>query len=147
MTFQHRAGVRPYTSSFDLAKPCVFDKQSPGPFLCAPQSGGPFSRSYRTNLPSSLAMDHSSTFGYSPRLPVSVYGTGGRYLMLRSFSWKSAYTYYPIVRKRSVLSGFGINYGFSCNLYTYFPLTHYSVSGRCFHYSVTPSQYRSVLEY
>ena len=34
LTFRHRAGVRPYTSSFDLAKPCVFDKQSPGPFLC-----------------------------------------------------------------------------------------------------------------
>ena len=34
LTFQHRAGVRPYTSSYDLAKPCVFVKQSPGPFLC-----------------------------------------------------------------------------------------------------------------
>src|SRR3990170_7166879 len=34
LTFQHRAGVRPYTSSFDFAKPCVFVKQSPGPFLC-----------------------------------------------------------------------------------------------------------------
>ena len=34
LTFQHRAGVRPYTSSFDLAKPYVCDKQSPGPFLC-----------------------------------------------------------------------------------------------------------------
>ena len=34
LTFRHRAGVRPYTSSFDLAKPCVFDKQSPGPFHC-----------------------------------------------------------------------------------------------------------------
>ena len=34
LTFQHRAGVRPYTSSFDLAEPCVFDKQSPGPIHC-----------------------------------------------------------------------------------------------------------------
>ena len=34
LTFQHRAGVRPYTSSRDFAKPYVFDKQSPGPFLC-----------------------------------------------------------------------------------------------------------------
>ena len=31
LTFRHRAGVRPYTSSFDLAESCVFDKQSPGP--------------------------------------------------------------------------------------------------------------------
>ena len=34
LTFQHRAGVSPYTSSFDLAETCVFAKQSPGPFLC-----------------------------------------------------------------------------------------------------------------
>ena len=34
LTFRHRAGVRPYTSSFDLAESCVFDKQSPGPFHC-----------------------------------------------------------------------------------------------------------------
>ena len=36
----------------------------------------PFSRSYRVMLPSSLATTHSSTLGFSPRLPVSVYGTG-----------------------------------------------------------------------
>ena len=65
----------------------------------------PLSRSYRVNLPSSLAMIHSSTFGYSPRLPVSVCGTGTIYLKLRGFSWKSVYSHYPIVRKRSVLSG------------------------------------------
>ena len=35
-----------------------------------------FSRSYAVNLPSSLAMIHSSTLGYSPHPPVSVYGTG-----------------------------------------------------------------------
>ena len=34
LTFRHRAGVSPYTSSFDLAETCVFDKQSPGPILC-----------------------------------------------------------------------------------------------------------------
>ena len=34
LTFQHRAGVSPYTSSFDLAESCVFDKQLPGPFHC-----------------------------------------------------------------------------------------------------------------
>ena len=36
----------------------------------------PFSRSYGVNLPSSLAVIHSSTLGYSPHPPVSVYGTG-----------------------------------------------------------------------
>ena len=34
LTFQHWAGVSPYTSSFDLAETCVFAKQSPGPILC-----------------------------------------------------------------------------------------------------------------
>ena len=34
LTFQHRAGVRPYTSSCDFAEPCVFSKQSPPPGLC-----------------------------------------------------------------------------------------------------------------
>ena len=34
VTFQHRAGVSPYTSSFDLAETCVFAKQSLGPILC-----------------------------------------------------------------------------------------------------------------
>ena len=34
LTFRHRAGVSPYTSSFDLAETCVFGKQSLGPFHC-----------------------------------------------------------------------------------------------------------------
>ena len=37
--------------------------------------GHPFSLSYGANLPSSLARILSSTLGFSPRLPVSVYGT------------------------------------------------------------------------
>ena len=36
LTFRHRAGVRPYTSSCDFAEPCVFSKQSPPPGLCHP---------------------------------------------------------------------------------------------------------------
>src|SRR5437660_3070174 len=36
LTFRHRAGVRPYTSSCDFAEPCVFGKQSPPPLLCPP---------------------------------------------------------------------------------------------------------------
>ena len=34
VTFQHRAGVRPYTSPYGFAESCVFDKQSLGPFRC-----------------------------------------------------------------------------------------------------------------
>ena len=33
LTFQHRAGVRPYTSSYEFAESCVFGKQSL-PLLC-----------------------------------------------------------------------------------------------------------------
>ena len=39
LTFQHRAGVSPYTSSFDLAETCVFAKQLPGPIHCGSFSG------------------------------------------------------------------------------------------------------------
>ena len=45
----------------------------------------PFSRSYGVNLPSSLTVIHSSTLGYSPRPPVSVYGTGNIYYNLEDF--------------------------------------------------------------
>ena len=38
LTFRHRAGVRPYTSSCDLAESCVFGKQSLPPIHCGPQS-------------------------------------------------------------------------------------------------------------
>ncbi len=31
LTFQHRAGVSPYTASYDFAGTCVFGKQSLGP--------------------------------------------------------------------------------------------------------------------
>ena len=41
LTFQHRAGVSPYTSSFDLAETCVFGKQSLGPFHCGLFSEAP----------------------------------------------------------------------------------------------------------
>ena len=34
LTFEHRAGVTPYTSSCELAKCCVFGKQSGGTLCC-----------------------------------------------------------------------------------------------------------------
>ena len=79
----------------------------------------PFSRSYRVNLPNSLAMTHSSTFGYSPRPPVSVYGTGSPYLMLSGFSWKSASPHCHLFRRISVLSRFSTSVGFASQTYTF----------------------------
>ena len=46
-----------------------------------------FSLSYGCNLPSSLTRVFPRTLGFSPRLPVSVYGTGGS-VLARSFSWQ-----------------------------------------------------------
>ena len=79
----------------------------------------PFSRSYRVILPNSLAMTHSSTFGYSPRPPVSVYGTGCHHLMLSGFSWKSASPRCHISRSLCVLSPFSRNMGFASRPYTF----------------------------
>ena len=79
----------------------------------------PFSRSYRVNLPNSLAMTHSSTFGYSPRPPVSVYGTGCHYLMLSGFSWKSASPRCHISRSLCVLSRLSSTAGFASRSFTF----------------------------
>ena len=65
LTFQHRAGVSPYTSSCDFTRTCVFSKQSLLTGLCDPPplprvgftgGGPPFSRSYGGILPSSLTI-------------------------------------------------------------------------------------------
>ena len=50
LTFRHRAGVSPYTSSFDLAETCVFAKQSPGPILCGSISRAPLLPKLRGQL-------------------------------------------------------------------------------------------------
>ena len=50
LTFRHRAGVSPYTSSFDLAETCVFDKQLPGPILCGSLSRAPLIPKLRGQL-------------------------------------------------------------------------------------------------
>ena len=76
LTFQHRAGVSPYTSSFDFAQTCVFAKQSPGPILCGLSfDRHPLSLSYGVNLPSSLTTLLPLALEFSSYLPVSVCGT------------------------------------------------------------------------
>ena len=90
-----------------------------GHFSAPRVSEDPFSRSYRVNLPNSLAMTHSSTFGYSPRPPVSVYGTGCQYLMLSGFSWKSASPRCHLSRSLGVLSRFSTDAGFASHPSTF----------------------------
>ena len=50
--------------------------------------GRTLSRSYGTNLPSSFSRVLSNALGYSPRPPVSVWGTDSFCLKLRGFSWE-----------------------------------------------------------
>src|SRR3989338_8908903 len=77
LTFQHWAGISPYTSPYGFAETCVFDKQSRKPGFC--ESGyspdRTFSRSYGTILPSSLERVISRGLAYSACPPVSVCST------------------------------------------------------------------------
>ena len=115
-----------------------------GHFSATLLRGHPFSRSYRVILPSSLAVIHSSTLGFSPRLPVSVYGTGTYMVLLRSFSWKSDYHNYLRSRSLAVLSGFIISHGFAYEKYNY-ALQRTIPSVRvCF---TTPSLHRPYRQY
>ena len=109
--------------------------------FAAPHShGDPLFRSYGVNLPSSLTVNHSSTLGYSPRPPVSDYGTGDNHLKLRRFSRKSTWANYPIARRLSVLSELDIKKLLTLR-YIYPPLTNYSVSWRSLRPFVSPSQW------
>ena len=67
-----------------------------------------FSRSYGVNLPSSFAGDHSSALGFSPRLPVSVYGTVSVSDTHRGFSWQRRVGSFVARRPRGHASGFGM---------------------------------------
>ena len=77
-----------------LAERCVFGKQSLDSIHCGParlreqvpsRTGHPFFRSYGAILPSSFCNSHSSTLGFSPHLPVSVYGTGAERTRYEAF--------------------------------------------------------------
>ncbi len=104
MTFRHRAGVTPYTSSFEFAECCVFNKQSQPPILCnlsqlrpqgLHQKRHTFSRSYGVNLPSSFTRVLSSASVFSTCPPVSVSSTVQWPSSLRGFSWKLSISYFP----------------------------------------------------
>lgn len=97
---QHRAGVRPYTSSFDLAESCVFVKQSLPPVLWHLKlinSKHSFSRSYRVNLPSSFNIIISYTLIFSIYLPVSVYSTVITNNIINITGLRSFYTLYLLI--------------------------------------------------
>jgi hypothetical protein len=97
-------------------------------------------------LPSSFSVAHPSALEYSSRLPVSVYGTGSFSLALEVFLGglirvtiyvAEALQYYQVRQVARI---------YLRNLYLH-PLTVYSVTRRTFHYPVTPSKLKLVLEY
>jgi hypothetical protein len=67
-----------------------------------------FSRSYGVNLPSSFAGDHSSALGFSPRLPVSDYGTVSVSDPHRGFSRRHGVGGFAARRPRDHASAFGM---------------------------------------
>ena len=68
LTFQHWSGLTPYTSSYELAGSCVFDKQSVEVRLLQPKIladlGRPYCELTATDLPSSLTRSHPFTLAY-----------------------------------------------------------------------------------
>src|SRR3546814_10094999 len=84
LTFRHRAGVRPYTSSLETSQSPVFLVNSRHPLVCAPRTwlpkpGACLSRSYAGNLPSSFSTILSNAAVFSTCPPVSVWGTVSRW--------------------------------------------------------------------
>ncbi len=88
LTFQHRAGVTPYTSPCGLAESCVFDKQSLGPIHCGLISQAPLLANLRGHFAEFL--NHSS-LAHLRILSLTTcvgFGTGTNIINHRSFSWK-----------------------------------------------------------
>ena len=85
-----------------------------------------FSRSYGCILPSSLTRVLPRTLGFSPRIPVSVYGTGGNFLT-RSFSRQCGVNSFKNVSilstSRLRLSGYGFAYNPSYTLVQELPIS------------------------
>ncbi len=91
-------------------------------------------------------MNHSSTLGFSPRLPVSVYGTGTIIISLEGFLGS--------LIRITIHSPEGLWYYYVQQILRIYQqdlyllaLTYYSVSTRIFHYFVTPSLIMVVSEY
>ena len=100
LTFQHWAGISPYTSPYGLSRDLWFCypvawasllrlPRAPPAVGVHPQEA-PFYQRYGSKLPSSLTRDHSSTLACSASLPVSVCGTGTARLPSRHFSTAQA---------------------------------------------------------
>ena len=121
LTFRHRAGVRPYTSSCDFAESCVFDKQSLPPILCNPQRLQARSSSpSRAHLLPKLRCQFAEFLNPSSLKRLGMFSpptcVGLRYgqhsgTLTRSFSWKPGITKLSALRRPS--SPLGIESAFA----------------------------------
>ena len=128
MTFQHRAGVSPYTSPCGFAETCVFGKQSLGLLFCdyisivplLPKLRGHFAEFLNNASPVGLRILSSSTC------------VGLRYgsvINNSGFSWRPARRLlYPLVRSTSRLP---IVWRV-CLSHSYLACTGFSISGSHF---------------
>jgi len=114
VTFQHRAGVSPYTSSYDFAETCVFGKQSLGPFHCDPlelrsvkdrhSTGAPLLPKLRGHFAEFLNEGSSDRLGIL-YLPTCVgFGTGTSNLP-RRFSRRHGFKHFDPKGSRHPVSG------------------------------------------
>ena len=76
LTFQHRAGVSPYTSSYDFAETCVLINSRLGLFTAAGLGPAPLPPKLRGHFAEFLNESSLAHLRIPPRLPVSVCGTG-----------------------------------------------------------------------
>ena len=91
LTFQHRAGVSPYTSAFAFAETCVFGKQSPGTFHCGLISQAPLLpklRGYFAEFLNNSSLAHLRILSLT-----TCVGSWYRHIynIFRSFSWKLSF--------------------------------------------------------
>ena len=96
LTFQHRAGVSSYTSSFDLAQTCVFGKQLLGPILCGSIARAPLLPKLRGQFAEFLNCNSSAGLRIlsSPTCVGLRYGTTS---LSRRFSWQRGIRYFSSV--------------------------------------------------
>ncbi len=113
MTFRHRAGVSPYTSSFDFAETCVLVNSRLGRFTAAPSSstregfhstGAPLLPKLRGHFAEFLFEGSSDRLGIL-YLPTCVgFGTGTPHLP-RRFSRRHGSTNFSPLKDWSPVSG------------------------------------------
>ena len=89
LTFPHRSGVSPYTSTYVLAGTCVFVKQSPEKLSLRPTQGGQgLSRSYGRFIAEFLSEGSLVPLGLLALFTCVGLRYGADIINLRRFSWK-----------------------------------------------------------